>query len=440
MKTLPLTRKQKLAVFSVLLSSLFVSAGSFSYLAPDIKVALADEISDLQAKIDTRNSDIKKLELEIAEYTKQITTLGTQASSLSATIRSLELTQKKLEADIAVTENKIAAKNLEIQKLSGQIVEKEETIVDNRRIIAQSFTNMSRLESLSPSEIMLASASLSEVWNNIDNLSTLQSQLQSRIVSLREVKANLEVNKAATEKAKGELQVLQKQLGDQRKVTIATAGEKNALLKETKQSEASYKALLAQKKALKEAFEREILDYESQLRLAVDPSLIPKSGKGVLAWPTASPYITQTFGNTAFATANAQIYNGKGHTGIDLRAPIGTPIMSAASGVVVGVANTDAVRGCYSYGKWIMVKHSNGLSTLYAHLSVQSVTNGQTVSRGQVIGYSGNTGYSTGPHLHFGVYATQGVQIKSFDNSVNCKGALIPLADFKAYLNPLSYL
>jgi murein DD-endopeptidase MepM/ murein hydrolase activator NlpD len=439
MMTLPLSPIQKRAAFYLLFASVIILLSGF-YLYPTTKVARADAITELQAKIDKRNSDIKNLEAEILQYQKQISTLGTQASSLSATIRSLELTQKKLEADIAVTENKIAAKNLEIQKLSGQISEKEETIVDNKRIIAQSFTNMSRLESLSTSEILLANASLSDAWNSIDNLSTLQGQLQSRILSLREVKADLEVNKSATEKAKGELVVLQRQLGDQRKATIAAAGEKNTLLKETKQSEASYKALLAQKKALKEAFEREILDYESQLRLAVDPSLIPKAGKGVLSWPVSAPFITQNFGNTSFSTANPQIYNGKGHTGVDLRASIGTPIMSAASGVVVGVANTDIVKSCYSYGKWIMVKHSNGLSTLYAHLSVQSVAVGQTVARGQVIGYSGNTGYSTGPHLHFGVYATQGVQIKSFDSSINCKGVLIPLADFKAYLNPLSYL
>ena len=168
--------------------------------------------------------------------------------------------------------------------------------------------------------------------------------------------------------------------------------------------------------------------------------MIPKTGSGVLIWPLDNVYITQYFGNTSFATANPQVYNGRGHTGIDFRASIGTPVRSSLSGVVQGTGNTDAIRGCYSYGKWIMIKHPNGLSTLYAHLSLQNVIIGQEVKTGQVIGYSGNTGYSTGPHLHFGVYATQGVKIQTFSTSVNCRGAVIPVADYKAYLNPLSFL
>ena len=352
----------------------------------------------------------------------------------------MELTKKKLETDIEVTENKIATKNLEIQQLSGQIDEKTNTIEEDRRIINQSLVDMNRLENQSLVELLLGSRSLATAWNDIDNLGTLQGELQGHVKSLRQVKAGLEVNKAATERARTELVSLQRQLGDQRKVVIGTVNEKNELLDETKESEASYKKLLSEREALKDAFERELLAYEAELQLTVDTSLLPKSGSGILSWPLDNVFITQYFGNTPFATANSQIYNGKGHTGIDLRASIGTPVRASLSGTVVGVANTDAVRGCYSYGKWIMIKHPGGLSTLYAHLSLQSVSTGQQVSTGEIIGYSGNTGYSTGPHLHYGVYATQGVQIKTFDNSINCKGAIIPLADLKAYLNPLSYL
>jgi murein DD-endopeptidase MepM/ murein hydrolase activator NlpD len=86
-----------------------------------------------------------------------------------------------------------------------------------------------------------------------------------------------------------------------------------------------------------------------------------------------------------------------------------------------------------------VVQHANGLSTLYAHLSQISVAKGQSVSTGQVVGYSGMTGYATGPHLHFTVYVSSVLTFKQY----TCKAGptvTIPIAPPSGYLNPLSYL
>jgi murein DD-endopeptidase MepM/ murein hydrolase activator NlpD len=85
------------------------------------------------------------------------------------------------------------------------------------------------------------------------------------------------------------------------------------------------------------------------------------------------------------------------HAGIDLGAPTGTPIYAAAAGVVIqaGVQN--------GYGNAVIISHGNGLSTLYGHQSKIAVSAGQSVARGDLIGYVGSTGNSTGPHLHFEV-------------------------------------
>ena len=93
----------------------------------------------------------------------------------------------------------------------------------------------------------------------------------------------------------------------------------------------------------------------------------------------------------------------------------------------------------------MLVDHQNGLSTLYAHLSVLSSSQGQNVSRGQIIGYSGNTGYSTGPHLHLSTFATKGVQVKTVPHPFagsRCYGVpvKIPIAAHNAYLDPFKYL
>jgi murein DD-endopeptidase MepM/ murein hydrolase activator NlpD len=86
------------------------------------------------------------------------------------------------------------------------------------------------------------------------------------------------------------------------------------------------------------------------------------------------------------------------HAALDLAAPIGTPIKAAMDGRV----STVGFNG--TYGKFIIVSHSGGFQTMYAHLSVTSVTQGSPVNQGTKIGEVGNTGYSTGPHLHFAVY------------------------------------
>lgn len=404
-------------------------------------VLKASLIDDLKSKIDERNSNIKQLEEEIVKYQEQITAIGKEADSLKNTLATLDLSKKKIEADLSVTENKIAATNLEIRELSIQIDDKQNHIVDSRSVISRSLTNIKETEDEnSLLEMILAAKSLSSVWNSVDELNILQSNVKDRIHELQNIKANLEGNKKSSEKKKTELVSLEKDLKNQKSVLADTVKEKNSLLAATKNTEANFNRILAQKKAQKDAFEREVLEYESALKIAIDPTKIPHTGTGVLKWPLDTIRITQYFGNTPFATANPQIYNGKGHTGVDFGTSIGTPVHAALDGEVVGVANTDLSPGCYSYGKWIMVRHPNGLSTLYAHLSLQTVAVGDQVYTGQTIGYSGNTGYSTGPHLHFGVYASEGVRITKFTDSRNCRGATIPLADLKAYLNPLSFL
>ena len=88
---------------------------------------------------------------------------------------------------------------------------------------------------------------------------------------------------------------------------------------------------------------------------------------------------------------------------------------------------------------WVLVRHGNGLTTLYAHLSSISVSKGQSVLTGQLLGHSGNTGYATGPHLHFTVYASDAVQFKQY----TCRSGptvTVPISAYSAYLNPMDYL
>jgi murein DD-endopeptidase MepM/ murein hydrolase activator NlpD len=95
--------------------------------------------------------------------------------------------------------------------------------------------------------------------------------------------------------------------------------------------------------------------------------------------------------------AVAQEFGHNGHPGIDIDAPYGTPIHAAGNGIVVS-AGWDG-----GYGNFVLIDHGNGLVTGYGHQSRIAVTRGQTVTQGEVVGYEGSTGYSTGPHVHFEV-------------------------------------
>jgi len=423
------------------LITIFILASSL-YLQLGVPVVFAETSDEIKIKIDKRNSDIAILEKEIASYQKQINTLSSQSSSLQSTLKTLQLTKQKLEKNITLTQDKITAKNYDIQKLDLQISGKEGDINDSRRVIVKAFATINEIGAQSLPALVLGSKSISDSFGSVQELSSLQQGLYGKIDKLSQDKASLVTNKKSSEKAKADLLKLNNQLNNERALVVSTTNEQASILKETNQSESSYKSLLATKKEEALAFEREINSYEAQLKILIDPKLLPKMGTGVLSYPLDNIYVTQRYGMTDFSLSNRQYYSTGSHNGMDFRAPIGTPVKSARAGTITGVGNTDLIRGCKSYGKWVLVKHDNGVSTLYAHLSLPSVVVGQSVDVGETIAYSGSTGAATGPHLHFGVFASQGLKVlkltrSQFPTVVKCVNSVIPVGKT---LDPASYL
>jgi murein DD-endopeptidase MepM/ murein hydrolase activator NlpD len=120
---------------------------------------------------------------------------------------------------------------------------------------------------------------------------------------------------------------------------------------------------------------------------------------------------------------------------------MGTPVMAMADGKILGTGDTDLT--CYgaSFGKFVFIQYNNGLSSTFGHLSLIKVKEGNQVKKGSIVGYSGNTGHSTGPHLHVSLYASQAVKMAS-RASVACGGRTyrLPTAPINAYLDVLAYL
>lgn len=399
----------------------------------------SDKAAELRKKIETKNSSIADLEKEISAYQDQIDQTSKQTKTLESAIKALDLTGKKLVADIALTENKISSVSLMIDELALEIGGKEVQITDHELTLSETLRQINEADGGTFLTRILQYKNISDLSDDVERLNQLQFAVGKELLTLRTLKSDLESNKTATEKKQKELVALKATLADQKKIVEYNKSRQNELLRTTKSKETNYKKMLADKVALRDAFAAELLQFESELQFVIDPTKLPQTGSGVLSWPLDQVKITQYFGNTEFAmTTNA--YNGNGHNGIDLRATIGTVVKSSGAGIVRGTGNTDTVCPGASYGRWILIEHQNGLSTLYAHLSLIKVSEGQSVQRGELIGYSGDTGYATGPHLHFTVYATEGVRVMDRKSRV-CQGAYrIPVADLKAYLNPLLYL
>lgn len=428
---------------NILLVSILIFIGCM-FTAAVHTVGAEESVDDLREQIEEGQRQLEKIEKEIKKYEAELNKVGAEKETLQSAIRELDLSRDKVKASIRATEKKISSTDLEIEELEREIYIKELEIGKNKEAIAQSFRNVDQLENNTIIEILLRYDSMVEVWDELEEQALLQESLRESTKILNALQTEYKKAKNKSLEKKGELVELTNELSGEEQTLAHTIYQKDELLDQTENKEANYQKLLVEKRKKLVQFRSDLSVLENQLRIILDPNAFPEKGTKVFSWPVDDPYITQDFGLTPFAQSGVYGYdengNPKPHRAIDLRAQIGDPIYSALSGTVKGAYNMDSIPGCKSYGQWILVEHDNGLSTLYTHLSSMLVQKGEKVETGKLIGYSGISGLSTGPHLHFGVYATQGVQIQKFTSSNGCKEALIPLASPDAYLNPLDYL
>jgi len=403
--------------------------------------ARADADAAAQAKIDATNAEIQRLKDEIAELQKNLNLTTAQKQTLQTTIKALDLQIQKLQKSVTLTASQISVKDKEIGSLSGKIRTTEEKISDSRVAVASTLRQLEQMDQEYLITALLGGGTLSSFFDRAVTVGSLRGELQNKIQDLSSLRTSLETNKTNAETKRKELATLKTNLTQQKNGVTAAKTDQTTLLAQTKNKESEYQKLIAKKQAEQAKFESDLRDFEAQLGLSVAAGSLPAARPGVLQWPLDSVRVTQNFGNTSFATQNPQVYGGRGHTGVDFAAAPGTRILAARGGTILGTGNTDATCPNASFGKWVFIKHDNGLSTLYAHLSTIAAFKGQSIAQGDVVGYSGSTGYATGPHLHFGVYASTGSEIASFPSS-SCKGKTytMPVGDITAYLNPLSYL
>ena len=394
--------------------------------------------NDLKAKIDEKNKEIERLEKEIKEYQENLGEVEAKSQTLKSEISRIEKEIKNLNSQISLTENKISKKEFEISSLGKEISQKEILLMEQKEALARSLRELNEMESQNLIEMLLVYDNLSEFFDIIESNQKLNSSIKESVETLKEIKNTLAKEKTKAQEARNELKTLKNEFGDKKIITNAQKGEKSVLLSTTKNEEARFQKLLSDREQERESILDEIQQIEDELRGHIDSSALPASRPGTLLWPIEGAVLTQNFGNTPYSKI---LYNGQPHNGIDIKASIGTKILASEDGIIREIGNTDMFgqgtkKPCLSYGKWVLIEHPNGLSTLYAHLSLIRVQKGDIIKRGDLIAYSGSTGYAIGPHLHFTVYESKTVQ---FGPSKLPKSTC-EFLPFGGYLNPMAYL
>ena len=340
--------------------------------------ALEQQQEELQAKREEMEAGLAQLEGEHATLLEQKTALDEQNEVYR---QEIELIQEQVDLYTSLVEQKAQEVELATQAESDQLA----TYRRHVRAMEEngSYTYLS---------LLFGSQSLGELLSNLDmigeimeadqrsydeyvaareNSERIQSEYESMLTDLDAKQAELEDEQAALEEQITHAQQLIVELEAQ----IETGRE-------------AYEAELAREAEL----ESQIQDMIAELERQEAANSITSTGTYIWPLPGYSP-------GSAYGWRIHPIWGDmRFHAGEDIGAPSGTPILAADSGVATVIPNNGN-----GYGNYIMINHGGGRVTLYAHMSAFAVSNGATVTQGQVIGYVGSTGNSTGPPLHFEV-------------------------------------
>lgn len=379
----------------LLLIAIFLSLGQFP-LAKG-----AEDQAALEAQIDEKNRMLQEIQAQKKVLEAQLLQTNQSNKKLSDEIKRIDATIADLNYSIRQNRVMIDKLNLEINVLGNDIVSTEESIQNKKETIGKLFAELQQKKNRDLFSIFFSNQNLSESVAELESITKINDSLRGSLQELNALKGTLS-EKIEEQKDKKENHELEQENLKNRQFIVADEKKgKQTLLTETKNQEKIYEQKISELEKLQAEVAEEIESISAALRAKINTGTLP--GKGVLENPVPNVKITQEYGHTADAR---RLYRSGYHNGIDFGAPVGTPVFAAEEGRVLVAMDQDRYCRKGAYGKYVLIKHTNGLTTLSAHLSRYVVSAGDMVKRGQLIGYIGSTGYATGPHLHFTIFAT----------------------------------
>ncbi len=370
-----------------LLAALCLAALLLADAAPFSVVPAASAVT--QEEIDRKKEEKKSLESQKSELQTQLKALQRDKSNALAQKENLDKQIAVIRSEIQNTEEQIAQYEALIEQTEQEIAVTQRTHEAQYELFCARVRAMEERGTVSYWSVLFHSASFSEMLAAMDFIGEIMESDQRVIDDLQSTEERLCAEQAALEDQLAQQELVREELSARNQELNTQLKASQQVISDLAGNEAEYKKLIAEKEAAAEREQAEILRLSRELAAQQAQGAATLGG---YIWPCSSHYITSPLGSRYTGIPGAST----NHMGIDIgRVGYTTQAVAAKTGTVI-ISAYNKYRGNY-----VVLSHGSGNTTTYQHLSKRSVSVGDKVAQGQVVGITGATGVSSGPHLHF---------------------------------------
>lgn len=382
--------KSKVTAALLLITILF-TFGTYSIAAT--KSELNSQSNDLDTKIAEKKEEIEVVENNLSAAMKEVQTLIAQISSYEQAIDDLN--------------DKISVVSGEIEQAEKDIAQKEKETNEKQELLNKRLVAIYESGNTSYLDMLLTSSDLSDFLSKYYLISEIAEYDSNLIIALKEAKVQLEAQKEELETNKQSLELAKQEQVEKQEALKAIKAEKDSKVAKLNSEERALESELEEFEADKKAIQAQLAEIARQEAAEAARRAAANGTSYVVTSPSEAGYIFPVAGLSRRNINNPNYPSYRGHTGVDVNINVvGRDVVAVKAGTVAISTALRYSNGNYkSYGEYVVINHHDGTMTLYGHMlsGSRTVSPGDEVSQGQVIGTVGSTGNSTGPHLHFEV-------------------------------------
>ncbi len=389
------THRQALRIFSLLLAAVLTAA----LLPLDARAKTSAQIQKEINALEDKNAEIER---QIAAVQGRYDANRSDMEDAAARKYAIDQEMTLLSSKVETTNSQIQAYSQLIADTQEELDEAEEELHKLSEAYRERVRVMEESGKVSYWEVIFQANSFTDLLDRINMVEEINASDRRRIEQMRiaadivtATRMNLAAEKTSLEETRLQLKADEKALKEKR-------AQSDALLKELEEKEAEFEILLAESEVLQDDLMQEIARKEAELEEAKQDEYLAKLAKEGNNPPSDAAWVTPVTGYRLTSPFGMRLHPVlkyyRMHNGIDMACAAGTPIYATRAGKV-----TRAAYQAGGAGNYVSINHLDGFASIYMHMTHYVVSPGQTVSQGQLIGYVGNTGISTGDHLHFGI-------------------------------------